>query len=159
VIKHASNLQTPTVGNQNMQMLQGTPNTTKDPVKQRCFNYGEKDHYAHVCPKLRSHCNWMPSTIMLIFYDTEKLSLHEHMKYKFLKIMKQQESHTLLTIQQCTKLQICDRRKKEASTSVRFQMIFPVEFRNLAQLVGVRSIRVAVWMSTADRHYEENNLL
>jgi hypothetical protein len=81
------------------------------------------------------------------------------MKYKFLKIMKQQESHTLLTIQQCTKLQICDRIKKEASTSVRFQMIFPVEFRNLAQLVGVRSIRVAVWMSTADRHYEENNLL
>jgi hypothetical protein len=62
VVKHTDNLQTPTAGNQNMQMLQATPHTTKDPVKQRCFNYGEKDHYAHVCPKLRPHPNWMPST-------------------------------------------------------------------------------------------------
>jgi hypothetical protein len=62
VIKHTGNLHTPTASNQNMQMLQTTPNTTKDPVKQRCFNYGEKDHDAVVCPKLRSHPNWMPST-------------------------------------------------------------------------------------------------
>jgi hypothetical protein len=45
-----------------MQMLQATPNTTKDPVKRRCLNYGEKDHYAHVCPKLRSHPDRMPLT-------------------------------------------------------------------------------------------------
>jgi hypothetical protein len=45
-----------------MQMVQATPNTMKDPVKQRCFNYGEKGHYAHVCPKLQSHPNRMPST-------------------------------------------------------------------------------------------------
>jgi hypothetical protein len=62
VIKPTSNLQTPTAGNQNMQRLQTIPNPTKDPVKRRCFNYGEKDHYAHVCPKLRSHPNQMLST-------------------------------------------------------------------------------------------------
>jgi hypothetical protein len=55
VIKPTSNLQTPTARKQNMQMLQATPNTMKDPVKWRCFNYGEKDHYDHVCPKLQSH--------------------------------------------------------------------------------------------------------
>jgi hypothetical protein len=49
VIKPTSNLQTPTAGNQNMQRLQTIPNTTKDLVKRRCFNYGETDHYAHVC--------------------------------------------------------------------------------------------------------------
>jgi hypothetical protein len=53
VIKPTSNLQTPTAGNQN---------TSKDPVKRRCFNYREKDHYAHVCPKQRSHPNRMQST-------------------------------------------------------------------------------------------------
>jgi hypothetical protein len=62
VIKPTSNLQTPTARNQNMQRLQTIPNTTKDPVKRRCFNCGEKDHYAHVCPKLRSRPNRMPST-------------------------------------------------------------------------------------------------
>jgi hypothetical protein len=62
VIKPTSNLQTPTAGNQNMQRLQIIPNTTKGPIKRRCFNYGEKDHYAHVCPKLQSHPNRMPST-------------------------------------------------------------------------------------------------
>jgi hypothetical protein len=62
MLKHTSNLQAPTAGNQNKQVLQATPNTTKDSVKRRCFNYGEKDHYAHVCPKLRSHPNRMPST-------------------------------------------------------------------------------------------------
>jgi hypothetical protein len=62
VIKHTGNLQTPTAGNQNMQMLQATPNTTKDPVKRRCFNCGEKGHYAHVCSKLRSHPNRLSST-------------------------------------------------------------------------------------------------
>jgi hypothetical protein len=62
MIKPMSNLQTPTTGNQNMQMMQATPNTTKDPVKRRCFNYGEKDHCAHLCPKLRPHPNRMPST-------------------------------------------------------------------------------------------------
>jgi hypothetical protein len=45
-----------------MQMLQATPNTTKDPVKQRCFKCGEKDRYAHMRPKLRPHPNWMSST-------------------------------------------------------------------------------------------------
>jgi hypothetical protein len=43
-------------------MLQATPNTMKDSVKRRCFNYGEKDYYDHVCPKLRSYPNQMPST-------------------------------------------------------------------------------------------------
>jgi hypothetical protein len=62
VIKPTSNLQTPTAENQNVQMLQATLNTMKDSVKQRCFNYGQNDHYAHVCPKLRSHSNRMPST-------------------------------------------------------------------------------------------------
>jgi hypothetical protein len=52
VIEPTSNLQTPAARNQNMLMLQATPNTMKVPVKRRCFNYGEKDHYAHVCPKL-----------------------------------------------------------------------------------------------------------
>jgi hypothetical protein len=28
-----------------------TPNTSKDPTEWRCFNYEEKGHYAHVCPK------------------------------------------------------------------------------------------------------------
>jgi hypothetical protein len=62
VIKHIDNLQTPTAGNQNLQRPHATPNTMKDPVKWRCFNCGEKSHYAHVCPKLRSHPNRMPST-------------------------------------------------------------------------------------------------
>jgi hypothetical protein len=61
VIKPMSNLQTPAAENQNMQMLQATSNTMKDPVEQRCFNCGEKGHYAHVCPKLQSHSNRMSS--------------------------------------------------------------------------------------------------
>jgi hypothetical protein len=62
MIKLTSNLQTPTASNQNVQRLQTTPNTTKDPDEQRCFNYGEKGHYAHVCPKPRSHPNRMSTT-------------------------------------------------------------------------------------------------
>jgi hypothetical protein len=34
----------------------------KDPAKWRCFNCREKGHYAHMCPKLLSHHNWMPAT-------------------------------------------------------------------------------------------------
>jgi hypothetical protein len=55
MLKYTGNLQTPTARNQNMQMLHAIPNTMKDPVKRRCFNYEEKDHYAHVCPKLAYH--------------------------------------------------------------------------------------------------------
>jgi hypothetical protein len=45
-----------------MERLHVTPNTMKDPIKWRCFNYGEKDHYALVRPKLQSHPNQMSST-------------------------------------------------------------------------------------------------
>jgi hypothetical protein len=62
VIKHSSNLQTPTAGNQNVQRLQVTPNTSKDPTERRCFNCEEEGHYAHVYPKPHLHPNPMPET-------------------------------------------------------------------------------------------------
>jgi hypothetical protein len=62
VIKHTSKFQTPTASNQNVQRLQAPPNTLKDPAERRCFNYGEKGHFTHVCPKLQLHPNQMLAT-------------------------------------------------------------------------------------------------
>jgi hypothetical protein len=45
-----------------MQRLQATPNKSKDLAERRSFNYREKGHYAHVCPKPRLHPKRMPTT-------------------------------------------------------------------------------------------------
>jgi hypothetical protein len=55
VIQHPNNLQTPTAGNQSVQRTQAT----QDPQQadRRCYNYGEKGHYANQCPNSHTRAN------------------------------------------------------------------------------------------------------
>jgi hypothetical protein len=55
VIQRPNNLQTPAAGNQSVQRIQ----VTQDPQQadHRCYNCGEKGHYANQCPNLRTHAN------------------------------------------------------------------------------------------------------
>jgi hypothetical protein len=48
VIQRPNNIQTPTVGNQSVQRIQATQDLLK--ADRRCYNYGEKGHYASRCP-------------------------------------------------------------------------------------------------------------
>jgi hypothetical protein len=57
VIQHPSNVHTPATGNNRVTRPHATPNASKDPAEQRCFNYSKKGHYAHVCPKPCLHPN------------------------------------------------------------------------------------------------------
>jgi hypothetical protein len=62
MIQHPNMLETPAAGNQSVHNPQEMPNTMKDPAERRCFNYGEKCHYAQVYHKLHLQPNQMPAT-------------------------------------------------------------------------------------------------
>jgi hypothetical protein len=55
VVQHPNNLQTPAARNQSVQRTQ----ETQDPQQadRRCYNCGEKGHYANRCPNLHTHAN------------------------------------------------------------------------------------------------------
>jgi hypothetical protein len=55
VIQRPNNLQTPTAGNQSVQKTQAA----QDPLQadRRCYNCGDKGHYANRCPNPRTHTN------------------------------------------------------------------------------------------------------
>jgi hypothetical protein len=55
VIQHPNNLHIPAAENQSIQRTQTTP----DPLQadRRCYNCGEKGHYAIRCPNPRTHAN------------------------------------------------------------------------------------------------------
>jgi hypothetical protein len=55
VIQHHNNLQAPAAGNQSVQRTQATQDLQQ--ADRRCYNYGEKGHYANRCPKSRTHAN------------------------------------------------------------------------------------------------------
>jgi hypothetical protein len=60
VIQCPNTLQTPTTGNQSVQRTQAA----KDPlqVDRRCYNYGDKGHYANRYPNLRTRANQAATT-------------------------------------------------------------------------------------------------
>jgi hypothetical protein len=55
VIQRSNNLQTPVAGNQSVQRIQAT----QDPQQadRRCYNCGEKGHYANQCPNSHTRAN------------------------------------------------------------------------------------------------------
>jgi hypothetical protein len=55
VIQHPNNLQTPAAGNQSVQRTQDA----HDPLQadRRCYNYGDKGHYANRCPNPCTRAN------------------------------------------------------------------------------------------------------
>jgi hypothetical protein len=55
VIQHPNNPQTPGAGNQSVQRTQ----VIQDPLQadRRCYNCGEKGHYANRCPSLHTRAN------------------------------------------------------------------------------------------------------
>jgi hypothetical protein len=55
VIQHPNNLQTLTAGNQSVQRTQTAQDQLQ--VDRRCYNYGEKGHYANRCPNPHTHAN------------------------------------------------------------------------------------------------------
>jgi hypothetical protein len=59
-IQRPNNLQTPATRNQSVQRIQAT----QDPQQadRRCYNYGEKGHYANRCPNSRTRAN-QPSMV------------------------------------------------------------------------------------------------
>jgi hypothetical protein len=54
-MQHPNNLQTPAAGNRSVQRTQ----STQDPqqANHRCYNCGEKGHYASRCPNSCTHAN------------------------------------------------------------------------------------------------------
>jgi hypothetical protein len=59
VIQHPNNLQTPIAGNQSVQRTQATQDLQQ--ADHRCYNSGQKGHYANRCPNSRTHAN-QPAT-------------------------------------------------------------------------------------------------
>jgi type 1 glutamine amidotransferase len=55
VIPRPNNFQTPTTGSQNVQGTQATQDLLQ--ADRRCFNYGEKEHYANRCPNSCTRAN------------------------------------------------------------------------------------------------------
>jgi hypothetical protein len=59
VIQHLNNLQTPVAGNQSVQRTQATQDLQQ--ADHRCYNSGQKGHYANRCPNSRTRAN-QPTT-------------------------------------------------------------------------------------------------
>jgi hypothetical protein len=59
LIQCPNNFQTPAARSQNVQRTQATQDLSQ--ADRRCFNCGEKGHYANRCPNLRTHAN-QPAT-------------------------------------------------------------------------------------------------
>jgi hypothetical protein len=55
VIQRPINLQTPIAGNQSVQRTQAAQDRLQ--ADRRCYNCGEKGHYANQCPNPRTHAN------------------------------------------------------------------------------------------------------
>jgi PHD/YefM family antitoxin component YafN of YafNO toxin-antitoxin module len=73
VIQRPNNFQTPAAGSQNVQRTQATQYLPQD--DRRCFNYGEKGHYANRGPNLHTRANQPTTGIPSPTHGTNSISV------------------------------------------------------------------------------------